>query len=76
MAQPDSLEPLDLDTPLCTYYDNDLIPSNSPGGLRLIATSVDAYQSCSLLLDKIEPASTAEALQTASFSYFRIGSEV
>lgn len=76
MAQPDSLELLDLDTPLCTYNNNDLLPSDSLGGLRFIANSVDAYQSCSLLLDNKEPASTAEALQTASFPDFRIGSEV
>lgn len=76
MAQPDCLVPFDLDIPLCTNSVNDLIRSDSLGGLnRLIANSVDAFQSSSLL-DKKEPASTTEALQTSSFSDFRIRSEV
>ncbi|KAK4432462.1 TSL-kinase interacting protein 1 [Sesamum alatum] len=76
---PDSLGPLDLDIPPCRYHSNDLILSDSLSGLnRLIANSVDAFQSCSFFgLDKKEPAaSTAEARQTASFSDFKIGSEV
>ncbi|XP_011077326.1 TSL-kinase interacting protein 1 isoform X1 [Sesamum indicum] len=75
---PDSLGPLDLDIPSCRYHSNDLILSDSLSGLnRLIANSVDAFQSCSFFgLDKKEPASTAEARQTASFSDFKIGSEV
>ncbi|KAI3447571.1 hypothetical protein Pfo_004236 [Paulownia fortunei] len=75
---PDSLGPLDLDIPSCRYHNNDLILSDSLGGLnRLIANSLDAFQSCSFFgLDKKEPASTAEARQTASFSDFKIGSEV
>ncbi|KAL8516682.1 hypothetical protein ACS0TY_015082 [Phlomoides rotata] len=73
---PDCLRPLYLDIPSCTDNTNDLFPSDSLGGLNhLIANSVDALQSCSLL-DKKEPASTSEAHQTASFSDFRIRCEV
>ncbi|PIN11171.1 Polycomb-group transcriptional regulator [Handroanthus impetiginosus] len=73
---PDSLGALDLDIPSCRYHNNDLILSDSLGGLnRLIANSLDAFQNCSFLgLDKKEPASTAEAHQTASLSDFKIGS--
>ncbi|KAL0426421.1 UNVERIFIED_CONTAM: TSL-kinase interacting protein 1 [Sesamum latifolium] len=51
---PDSLGPLDLDIPSCRYHSNDLILSDSLSGLnRLIANSVDAFQSCSFFgLDK------------------------
>ncbi|KAK6126173.1 hypothetical protein DH2020_040092 [Rehmannia glutinosa] len=75
---PDSLGPLDLDIPSCRYHNNDLILSDSLGGLnRLIANSLDAFQSCSFFgLDKKESASTSEARQNAPFSDFKIGSEV
>lgn len=79
MVQPNSLGPLDLDIPSCRYHTSDLILNeNSLGGLnRLIANSLDAFQSCSFFaLDKKEPSSSAEAPQTASFSDFKIGSEV
>ncbi|KAG8374227.1 hypothetical protein BUALT_Bualt11G0109100 [Buddleja alternifolia] len=78
MYWPDSLGPLDLDIPSCRYHNNDLILSDSLGGLnRLIANSLDAFQSCSFFgSDKKESASTAEARQTASFSDFKIGGEV
>ncbi|KAL8537969.1 hypothetical protein ACS0TY_000061 [Phlomoides rotata] len=70
---PDCLRPLYLGIPSCTDNTNDLFPSDSLGGLNhLIANSVDAFHSCSML-DKKEPASTSEALQTAS-SDFRIRS--
>ncbi|KAK6152378.1 hypothetical protein DH2020_015013 [Rehmannia glutinosa] len=75
---PDSLGPLDLDIPSCRYHNNDLILSDSLGGLnRLIANSLDAFQSCSFFgLDKKESASTSEARQNAPFSDFKVGSEV
>ncbi|KAI3473282.1 hypothetical protein Pfo_030574 [Paulownia fortunei] len=75
---PDSLGPLDLDIPSCRYNSDDLILSDSLGGLnRLIANSLDGFQNCSFFgLDKKEPAATAEARQTASFSDFKISSEV
>ncbi|CAM8931353.1 unnamed protein product [Rhodiola kirilowii] len=40
---PDSLGPLDLETPQCRYHSADLILSDSLGGL--IASSLDAFQS-------------------------------
>ncbi|KAL9150015.1 hypothetical protein ABFS82_12G142300 [Erythranthe guttata] len=78
---PNSLGALDLDIPSsCRYNSSDLILNdNSLGGLnRLIANSLDAFQSCSFFgLDKNEPPLTAEAPpQTASISIsdFKIGS--
>ncbi|KAI3472050.1 hypothetical protein Pfo_028738 [Paulownia fortunei] len=45
---PDSLGPLDLDIPSCRYNSDDLILSDSLGGLnRLIANSLDGFQNCS-----------------------------
>ncbi|XP_073287804.1 TSL-kinase interacting protein 1-like isoform X2 [Primulina huaijiensis] len=75
---PDSLGPLDLDIPTCRYHSDDLIFSDSLGGLnRLMADSLDAFQSCSLFgLDKNELAPTAETRQNATVSDFKIGSEV
>ncbi|XP_075498849.1 TSL-kinase interacting protein 1-like [Primulina tabacum] len=75
---PDSLGPLDLDIPTCRYHSDDLIFSDSLGGLnRLTADSLDAFQSCSLFgLDKNELAPTAETRQNATISDFKIGSEV
>ncbi|GFP90782.1 tsl-kinase interacting protein 1 [Phtheirospermum japonicum] len=74
---PDSLGPLDLDIPSsCRYHSNDLIFSDSLGGLnRLIANSVDAFQSCSFFggADKKEPSSGSEARQNAPFSDFKVG---
>ncbi|KAG7960413.1 hypothetical protein I3843_10G121600 [Carya illinoinensis] len=51
---PDSLGPLDLDKPSSKYHSEDLILSDSLGGLnRLIASSLDAFQNCSFFgLDK------------------------
>ncbi|KAL3839686.1 hypothetical protein ACJIZ3_024277 [Penstemon smallii] len=74
----DSLGPLDLDIPSCRYHSDDLILSDSLGGLnRVLATSMDAFQSCSFFgLDKKEAASTAEPRQIGSFSDFKISSEV
>ncbi|XP_073066666.1 TSL-kinase interacting protein 1-like isoform X2 [Primulina eburnea] len=75
---PDSLGPLDLDIPTCRYHSDDLIFSDSLGGLnRLVTYSLDAFQSCSLFgLDKNEPAPTAETRQNATISDFKIGTEV
>ncbi|XP_073151311.1 TSL-kinase interacting protein 1 [Henckelia pumila] len=75
---PDSLGPLDLDIPTCRYHSDDLIFSDSLGGLnRLVANSLDVFQSCSLFgLDKKEPAPTAETRQNATVSDFKIGNEV
>lgn len=75
---PDSLGLLDLDISSCRYQSNDLILSDSLGGLnRLIANSLDAFQSCSFFgSDKKEGAPKADTHQNASFSDFKIGSEV
>ncbi|KZV26050.1 TSL-kinase interacting protein 1 [Dorcoceras hygrometricum] len=75
---PDSLGPLDLDIPTCRYHSDDLIFSDSLGGLsRLVASSLDVFQNCSLFgLDKKELAPAAETRQNASISDFKIGSEV
>ncbi|KAM7526187.1 hypothetical protein LguiA_016089 [Lonicera macranthoides] len=76
---PDSLGPLDLDIiPSCRYHSEDLILSDSLGGLnRLIASSLDAFQNCSFFgLDKKEAASTVEARETSSFSDHKIGTQV
>lgn len=74
---PDSLGPLDLDIPSSKYRGEDIILSDSLGGLnRLIASSLDAFQNCSFFgLDKKEPTPTVEAGETASFSDFKIGSQ-
>ncbi|XP_024028707.1 TSL-kinase interacting protein 1 isoform X2 [Morus notabilis] len=75
---PDSLGPLDLDIPSSKYHSEDIILSDSLGGLnRLIASSLDAFQNCSFFgMDKKESASTVEARETTSFSNFKIGSEL
>lgn len=77
LMQPDSLGPLDLDIPSSKYRGEDIILSDSLGGLnRLIASSLDAFQNCSFFgLDKKEPTPTVEAGETASFSDFKIGSQ-
>ncbi|CAM8925522.1 unnamed protein product [Rhodiola kirilowii] len=64
---PDSLGPLDLETPQCRYHSADLILSDSLGGL--IASSLDAFQSCSFGTDKkIEsPVAADKATKDASF---------
>lgn len=74
---PDSLGPLDLDTPSSKYHNEDMILSDSLSGLnRLIASSLDAFQNCSFFgLDKKESAAV-EAREAASFSNFKIGSGV
>ncbi|CAA2953547.1 TSL-kinase interacting 1 isoform X1 [Olea europaea subsp. europaea] len=71
---PDSLGPLDLDIPSCRFRTDDLILSDSIGGLnRFLANSLDAFQNCSFFgLDKKESASAVEARQTASISDFKI----
>ncbi|XP_017254152.1 TSL-kinase interacting protein 1 [Daucus carota subsp. sativus] len=75
----ESLAPLDLDRP-CKYHNEDLILNDSMSGLnRLIASSLDAFQNCSFFgLDKKESASTSagEARKSATFSDYKIGSEV
>ncbi|GMH28760.1 hypothetical protein Nepgr_030603 [Nepenthes gracilis] len=66
---PESLGPLDLDVPSCRYYGSeDLILSDSLSGLnRLIASSLDAFQSCSFFgLEKKEPSSAVEAQGSAA----------
>ncbi|XP_047972053.1 TSL-kinase interacting protein 1-like [Salvia hispanica] len=75
---PDSLGPLDLDIPSCRYQSNDLILSDSLGGLnRLIANSLDALQSCSFFgSEKKEVVPKAETHQNASFLDIKMGSEV
>ncbi|KAG6386299.1 hypothetical protein SASPL_155194 [Salvia splendens] len=74
---PDSLGQLDLDIPSCRYECNDLILSDSRGGLnRLIANSLDAFQSCSFFgSEKKEVAPKAETHQNASFSDIKMGSD-
>lgn len=78
---PDSLGPLDLEMHSCRYQSNDLILSDSLSGLnRLIANSLDAFQSCSFFgSDKKEPPPpppVAETRQTASFPDFKIESKL
>ncbi|KAL3646789.1 TSL-kinase interacting protein 1 [Castilleja foliolosa] len=74
---PDSLGPLDLDVPSsCRYNNNDLILSDSLGGLnRLIENSVDAFQSCSFFggVDNKEASPASEARQNVPFSEFKVG---
>ncbi|KAL3528435.1 hypothetical protein ACH5RR_007757 [Cinchona calisaya] len=64
---PDSLGALDLDISSCRYRSDDLILSDSLGGLnRLIASSLDAFQSCSFFgSDKKESASAVEGGEIA-----------
>ncbi|CAA2978364.1 TSL-kinase interacting 1 [Olea europaea subsp. europaea] len=71
---PDSLGPLDLDIPSCRLHSDDIILSDSIGGLnRFLANSLDAFQNCSFFgLDKKESASAVEGRQTASVSDFKI----
>lgn len=80
MLQPDSLGPLDLEMHSCRYQSNDLILSDSLSGLnRLIANSLDAFQSCSFFCsDKKEPPPphVAETRQTASIPDFKIEREL
>ncbi|KAF5737535.1 TSL-kinase interacting protein 1-like isoform X1 [Tripterygium wilfordii] len=73
---PESLGPLDLDIPPSKYHNEDLILSDSLGGLnRLIASSLDTVQNCSFFgLDKKEPPSTVETHETASFINFKVDS--
>ncbi|CAN4121513.1 unnamed protein product [Withania somnifera] len=62
----ESLGPLELDAPSCRYHSEDITLSDSFGGLnRLIVNSLDAFQNCSFFgLDKKEPGSTVEAVET------------
>ncbi|TYJ50760.1 hypothetical protein E1A91_A01G231600v1 [Gossypium mustelinum] len=73
---PESLGPLDLDIPTCKYHTEELIFSDSLGGLsRLIASSLDAFQNCSFFgTDKKESTSTVGAQDTFS-SAFKISSD-
>uniref|UniRef100_A0A7N0TB70 TSL-kinase interacting protein 1 n=1 Tax=Kalanchoe fedtschenkoi TaxID=63787 RepID=A0A7N0TB70_KALFE len=67
---PDSLGPLDLEIPTCRYHSTDLILSDSLGGLSgLIASSLDAFQSCTFFGTEKKPGSPAadESHKTASF---------
>ncbi|CAN1805301.1 TSL-kinase interacting protein 1 [Linum perenne] len=76
---PDSLGPLDMEIPSCKYHSEDIILSDSLGGLnRLIASSLDAFQNCSFLgLEKKDSGSTTlEARGSTSFSEFKVGSGV
>ncbi|KAI5584897.1 hypothetical protein BDE02_06G111900 [Populus trichocarpa] len=75
---PDSLGLLDLDIPSSKYHAEDLILSDSLGGLNhLIASSLDAFQNCSFFgLNKKDSTSTVEARETTSFSDFKIGSGI
>ncbi|GLT25704.1 hypothetical protein SLA2020_008160 [Shorea laevis] len=68
MYWPDSLGPLDLDTPSSKYHSEDLVLGDSLGGLnRLIASSLDAFQNCLFFgLDKKDSTSAMEARETAS----------
>ncbi|KAF5750410.1 TSL-kinase interacting protein 1 [Tripterygium wilfordii] len=73
---PESLGSLDLDIRPSKYDNEDLILSDSLGGLnRLIASSLDTFQNCSFFgLDKKEAPSTVETHETASFINFKVGS--
>ncbi|KAJ6871069.1 TSL-kinase interacting protein 1-like isoform X1 [Populus alba x Populus x berolinensis] len=75
---PDSLGLLDLDIPSSKYHTEDLILSDSLGGLNhLIASSLDAFQNCSFFgLNKKDSISTVEARETTSFSDFKISGGV
>ncbi|GAB4856660.1 TSL-kinase interacting protein [Ancistrocladus abbreviatus] len=72
---PDSLGPLELDVPSCRYYSEDLILSDSLGGLnRIIGSSLDGFQSCSFFsLEKKEPSSAIEAQGGAAFKDVKVG---
>ncbi|XP_011030216.1 PREDICTED: TSL-kinase interacting protein 1-like [Populus euphratica] len=75
---PDSLGLLDLDIQSSKYHTEDLILSDSLGGLNhLIASSLDAFQNCSFFgLNKKDSISTVEARETTSFSDFKISGGV
>lgn len=69
---PDSLGPLEIDIPSCKYYSEDVFLSDSLNGLnRLIASSLDAFQNCSLFsLDvKGSPSSSATRPQGGGASF-------
>ncbi|KAJ8433479.1 hypothetical protein Cgig2_004417 [Carnegiea gigantea] len=69
---PDSLGPLEIDIPSCKYYSEDVFLSDSLNGLnRLIASSLDAFQNCSLFsLDvKGSPSSSATGPQGGGASF-------
>lgn len=76
---PDSLDPLDLDAPPCRYSSQDLILTDSLGGLsRLIASSLDAFQNCSFFdIDQKEAkGSEVKAQRTGLFSDDKPGTGV
>ncbi|KAJ4849213.1 hypothetical protein Tsubulata_038958 [Turnera subulata] len=75
---PDSLGLLDLDIMPSKYHSEDLFLGDSLGSLNhLIASSLDAFQSCSFLgLNKKDSSSMVEARETASFADFKVGSGV
>lgn len=74
---PDSLGPLDLDIPSCRYHNDDLILSDSLGGLsRLIASSLDAFQNCSFFGSERKDSATVQAGESASVPNVKMGTEV
>lgn len=73
MYWPDSLGPLDLDVISCKYRTDDLILSDSLSGLsRLIASSLDAFQSCSFFGPEKKESATVEAGETTSISDVKV----
>lgn len=77
ILQPDSLGPLDLDIPSCKYHNDDLILSDSLGGLsRLIASSLDAFQNCSFFGSERKDSATVQAGESTSVSNVKMGTEV
>ncbi|KAB5552383.1 hypothetical protein DKX38_009694 [Salix brachista] len=78
LTETDSLGLPDLDIPSSKYHAEDLISTDSLGGLNhLIASSLDAFQNCSFFgLNKKDSTSTVEARETTSFSDFKIGSGI
>ncbi|KAF9680256.1 hypothetical protein SADUNF_Sadunf06G0102400 [Salix dunnii] len=75
---PESLGLPDLDIPSSKYHAEDLISTDSLGGLNhLIASSLDAFQNCSFFgPNKKDSTSTVEARETTTFSDFKIGSGI
>ncbi|KAJ6316279.1 hypothetical protein OIU78_019542 [Salix suchowensis] len=75
---PESLGLLDLDIPSSKYHTEELIFSDSLGGLNhLIASSLDAFQNCSFFgLNKKDSISKVEARETTSLSDLKISGGV
>ncbi|GAB2272317.1 TSL-kinase interacting protein [Dionaea muscipula] len=72
---PDSLGPLDLDTPSCKYYSEELILSDSLSSVnRLLASGLDAIHSCSFFgVDKKAALLTTEVQGDASLKDIQVG---